>query len=189
MGRGNVCVTGKNEGLYYIDNDYLHIYARYNEEDDAWETLPMGELSYEELTGADWKYDEDSSDIVWRETKEHLVSGMIARHPSFTRCDKWIGREEHAIAENNLIYVVVQDNEWSMAVKLIQKEHYFYCMDGIQRKHSRTYRSPQKISGHASNVSGDFFCISNKGPDKAYFWRYAFGYPLFIVHMICYNEK
>ena len=28
MGRGNVCVTGKYEGLYYIDNDHFHVYRR-----------------------------------------------------------------------------------------------------------------------------------------------------------------
>ena len=28
MGRGNVCVTGPYEGLYYIDNDYVSIYFR-----------------------------------------------------------------------------------------------------------------------------------------------------------------
>lgn len=27
MGRGNVCVTGPYEGLYYIDNDHVHVYA------------------------------------------------------------------------------------------------------------------------------------------------------------------
>lgn len=26
MGRGNVCTFGKYEGLYYIDNDHIHVY-------------------------------------------------------------------------------------------------------------------------------------------------------------------
>lgn len=26
MGRGNVCTLGKYEGLYYIDNDHIHVY-------------------------------------------------------------------------------------------------------------------------------------------------------------------
>ena len=26
MGRGNVCVFGEYEGLYYIDNDHIHVY-------------------------------------------------------------------------------------------------------------------------------------------------------------------
>ena len=28
MGRGNVCVAGPHEGLYYIDNDHFHVYRR-----------------------------------------------------------------------------------------------------------------------------------------------------------------
>lgn len=28
MGRGNVCVTGSYEGLFYIDNDDLRVYSR-----------------------------------------------------------------------------------------------------------------------------------------------------------------
>lgn len=31
MGRGNVCVFGGYEGLYYIDNDDLHEYYREDE--------------------------------------------------------------------------------------------------------------------------------------------------------------
>ena len=29
MGRGNVCVTGDYEGLYYIDNGHIHVYQSY----------------------------------------------------------------------------------------------------------------------------------------------------------------
>ena len=28
MGRGNVSVSGEFEGLYYIDNDDIHVYRR-----------------------------------------------------------------------------------------------------------------------------------------------------------------
>lgn len=28
MGRGNVCVTGSYEGLFYIDNDDLRVYRK-----------------------------------------------------------------------------------------------------------------------------------------------------------------
>lgn len=28
MGRGNVSVSGRYEGLYYIDNDHFHVYRR-----------------------------------------------------------------------------------------------------------------------------------------------------------------
>lgn len=53
MGRGNVCVTGPHEGLYYIDNDHVHVYRRDDPFSDEPETRLMGELDYGELTGGD----------------------------------------------------------------------------------------------------------------------------------------
>lgn len=58
MGRGNVCVTGPYEGLYYIDNDHVHVYRRDDPFSDEPETRLMGELDYGELTGGDWLYDD-----------------------------------------------------------------------------------------------------------------------------------
>lgn len=40
MGRGNCCTFGKHEGLFYVDNDYLDVFSRYIEEDDAWGVAP-----------------------------------------------------------------------------------------------------------------------------------------------------
>ena len=59
MGRGNVCVTGAYEGLYYIDNDHFHVYRRDKpDSDDEFQTRLMGNLSHEELTSGEWLYDE-----------------------------------------------------------------------------------------------------------------------------------
>ena len=44
MGRGNVCVTGSCEGLYYIDNDDFHVYRRADDLSEWPETRLMGEL-------------------------------------------------------------------------------------------------------------------------------------------------
>lgn len=46
MGRGNVCVNGPYEGLYYIDNDHIHVYRRDDPFSDEPETRLMGELDY-----------------------------------------------------------------------------------------------------------------------------------------------
>jgi len=141
MGRGNVCVFGKYEGLYYIDKDYLHVYRSTTAPDDCPETKTFKELGYEELIGGDWEFDEFVSGIVWAETKEHLQSRITERFKSFEVCDRWIGRgEEHAILENELFYIAVQDNEWSMAVKLIEKEDpWCYERDGLRKRHYQTY--------------------------------------------------
>lgn len=38
MGRGNVCVFGKCEGLYYVDYDFLDVYSKLvDEENNVWD--------------------------------------------------------------------------------------------------------------------------------------------------------
>ena len=50
MGRGNVCVHGKYEGLYFIDRDYIDVYAALSpDEEDCCLVKTLGDLSYEEL--------------------------------------------------------------------------------------------------------------------------------------------
>ena len=50
MGRGNVCVTGKYEGLYYIDNDDFHVYRRDEpDSDEEFETRLLKNLSCQEI--------------------------------------------------------------------------------------------------------------------------------------------
>ena len=59
-------------------------------------------------------------------------------------CDQWISRYEHAILENALFYIVVEDNEWSVAIKLIQKEDWLLNLDGLQAKHYQSYLNGMK---------------------------------------------
>lgn len=130
MGRGNVSVSGPYEGLYYIDNDHIHAYRRDDPLSDEPETRLMGELDYGELTGGDWLYDdwgtgEEEDDIL-----ECFMDSFGRMFPSFSRVhgDQWIRDgaygdvNRRVIMESKLFYVAVQDNEWSLAVELIQKE-------------------------------------------------------------------
>ena len=67
MGRGNVCVNGEYEGLYYIDRDHTDVYRRSDPmSDEDPETRLMGDLDYAELTGGEWVYDEwgSESDLI-----------------------------------------------------------------------------------------------------------------------------
>lgn len=139
MGRGNVCVFNEYEGLFYIDNDDLDEYCRVDEETDEVEHRLLGELSYEELTGGDWKFDEWQSRRNWEDAKLNLICALMAKFPSFTRCDKWIDREQYALLENNLFYVAVEDNQWSQAVLLIQKEDDYFDYSGLQKRHYQRY--------------------------------------------------
>lgn len=124
MGRGNVCVNGKYEGLFYIDNDDIHVYRRDDEYAEEPETRLMGELDYAELTGGDWIYDEEGTGCEEDDVLECLMDDFTKMFPSFDRAgsDKWLGNSVRVIMESRLFYVGIEDNEWSVAVKLLQKE-------------------------------------------------------------------
>lgn len=153
MGRGNVCVNGPYEGLYYIDNDHIHVYRRDDPFSDEPETRLMGELDYGELTGGDWLYDdwgtgEEEDDIL-----ECFMDSFGRMFPSFARVseEKWVKSGlygdpcRRVIMESGLFYIAVEDNEWSLAVELIQKEDpYDNHLSGLQARHFQRYLDGMK---------------------------------------------
>ena len=127
MGRGNVCVTGKYEGLYYIDNDHFHVYRRDEpDSDDEFQTRLLGSLSYEELTGGEWHFDEVETE---RPAKDTWLT-----EPGFG------GSSKRVLLESKLFYIALEDNEWSLAVELLQKEDpYDDHLSGLQGRHHLKY--------------------------------------------------
>ena len=122
MGRGNTCVFGDYEGLYYIDWDNFN--AEY--EDDNGNIIEDYDLLREE----------------WENSLYQFISDFTQKFKSFSRCDEWIGGDNRAILENKLFYVAIADNEWSIAIKLIQKEQEYYYdgnIENLQAKHYKTY--------------------------------------------------
>lgn len=118
MGKGNVCVFGRCEGLYYVDNGYLDVYSRTDENGNKECRL----LKDVEFGDTEFEYDEGESlfnreDFDWK-----FAELMRERFPSFELVDKWISRDRKAILENSLFYVVYEDNQWSLAIELIMKE-------------------------------------------------------------------
>lgn len=149
MGRGNVCVTGKYEGLYYIDRDYTDMYRREDEySDDDFETKLLGELDYGELTGGEWLYDDWGSAEEFDDVLQCFIEGFTKRFPSFKRVtkEKWLDRSIRVILENELFYIGVEDNEWSEAVKLLQKEPPYGdgALEGLQKRHYEQYLEGMK---------------------------------------------
>lgn len=120
MGRGNVCVFGKYEGLYYVDWDNFS-----NEYEDG-----DGNI----VTDYDFQREE------WECALAEFVSDFKKKYKSFSDCNKWISREEKAVLENSLFYIAVEDNEWSMAVKLIQKEQDYYSSGNIHNLQKGLYK-------------------------------------------------
>lgn len=119
MGRSNACVFGKYEGLYYVD----------------WDNF-ANDLEH----GNDIKYILMNEE--WEESLETFMKDFMKKYKSFTRCGKgiWTRRDERAVLESTLFYIVVEDNEWSMAIKLIQKEQPYYVNGNYENLQKRFYQ-------------------------------------------------
>ena len=115
MGRGNVCVRGPYEGLYYVDYDYFY-FDEVDEDDNE-----TGNRYFDQL------YMEDSIDNF---KFKMMKSGV------FTKCDRWHHRGIHVILASKLFEIAIADNEWSFAVMLLQKED---APEGLQKKHYESY--------------------------------------------------
>ncbi len=122
MGKGNTCIFGDYEGLYYIDwNNFSNEY-----EDEHGNIIQDYDFQREE----------------WENSLYEFISDFTQKFKSFSKCNEWISRDEKAILENKLFYIAITDNEWSMAIKLIQKEQGYYDkgnMENLQAKHYKTY--------------------------------------------------
>ena len=99
MGRSNICVSGDYEGLFYVDWDNFIVYDEDNQRIDE-----------PELERLEWQF---ALDIF----KENFTK----KYPSFHSCDIWIDQQDHTILENDTFYITVADNQWSMAIQLLQK--------------------------------------------------------------------
>lgn len=111
MGRGNSCVFGKYEGLYYVDwNNFSNEY-----EDGEGNIIVDEYMRVEE----------------WEEALSQFIFDLTKKYPSFSTCEEWLSNTEKAVLENSLFYITVEDNEWSMAIKLVQKEQSYYSKGNI----------------------------------------------------------
>lgn len=138
MGRGNVCVTGEYEGLFYIDRDDLDVWRKVVDGETR-DTRLARELPHEERTGGEWEFDQLLSDEEWEEALESLMWKMHRKYPSFRECNKWLSNSRKAVMQNKLFYIAVEDNEWSMTVMLIQKTNYYSSMVAMQKRHYQFY--------------------------------------------------
>lgn len=134
MGRGNTCVFGKYEGLYYVDRDYLDEY--YNKANPE-EYKYRSDISYSEFD--EWEYDDIQSEINYDDFVCNLICDLKQKFKSLQEIsDKRFGD----ILENRLFTITIEDNEWSYAVKLIQKEQDYYDkgnLEGLQKQHYQNY--------------------------------------------------
>ena len=58
MGRGNVCVFGDYEGLYYVDRDYLDCYtAKEADENGNFEDRMLGDMNMEDFQNFEYNHE------------------------------------------------------------------------------------------------------------------------------------
>lgn len=121
MGRGNVCTLGRAEGLYFVDNDFLDVYKKMDSEEmeseDKYITPRDEGFDFDACVYCEPESAFKQIDFEWE-----LSDRLIEKFPSFNRVDKWITNSRRALLENKLFYIVVEDNMWSVAVELIQKQ-------------------------------------------------------------------
>ena len=121
MGSGNACVFGNYEGLFYVD----------------WDNFSC---QYEDADGNVIRDDYEFQREEWETALAEFVFDFNDKYKSFSKCDEWITRNERAVLENSLFYIAVEDNEWSMAIKLIQKEQDYYSRGNIVNLQAGLYR-------------------------------------------------
>lgn len=149
MGRGNVRTFQPYEGLYYVDNDKFHVYRQSDAVSEEPEVRLMGDLDYADLSGGDWYFDDISTSDEWDDIIECLVDGFTKKFPSFVDAREPRGRwirgnrmyeDVQIVMENDLFYIGTEDNQWSMAVMLIQKDDpYCRSIEGLQAGHFQRY--------------------------------------------------
>lgn len=89
-----------------------------------------------------WEYDEIGSMEAYTEFEETFISELCRHFKSFYEpdCERWHDRDRKVIMENGIFYVCLEDNQWSVAVELIQKEDpYDDHLSGLQAGHYEKY--------------------------------------------------
>lgn len=81
----------------------------------------------------DYEYDED---LTYWNTEDYInmfIKDMMKKFGSFVATGETYG----TIMENSLFEIKIEDNEWSCAIELIQKDD--YSVSGLQKKHYKQY--------------------------------------------------
>ncbi len=72
------------------------------------------------------KYDEYLSQLNWQDFTIDLEEVLKTKYKSLTKCDEWLGREDHAFLENELVYVGLSEYCGVVAVWIVPKDGEFY---------------------------------------------------------------
>lgn len=77
-----------------------------------------------------------SEDVFYRDqqmefqgSRDYFVSRLTAAFPSVTACDEWVGREDHAVADNSHAYFGISEYCGLVAMWVLPKEVDLYYAD------------------------------------------------------------
>lgn len=106
----------------------------------------------EECSGTGWI--EAIHEFKW-DVIEPYQERLKELFPSLTECDEWIGREDHAVMENNLAYFGVSEYCGTVAYWAVPKEDDYYnpglvglasrWLDSVANKFHNAFGSMQRI--------------------------------------------
>ena len=153
MGRGNVCVTGSYEGLFYIDNDDLRVYRR-NDPTPKRRKPAYSATSVTKTFRAMNGFLMRSGAVTRKKTFSNAsVPNCGSSAPAFSLRPTRTSGSAMSVGsslENELFYICVEDNAWSLAVELVQKDSYSDCenawLSGLQRTKYKRYLECMKTA-------------------------------------------
>lgn len=101
-----------NGSLFYMDYKNVLVYTHKKNKGN----IKIG--TDPDLT-ADYKYDEDLSQLRFDAFRDKFVTTLMAAFPELKEVDEWKGKKRHIIMENDCVQIAFEDNNWSVAVEII----------------------------------------------------------------------
>ena len=75
----------------------------------------------------DGNYDDFLSQLAWDDAIDNLKYEAQEAFPSLEVCDEWLDREDHAILENQLVYIGVSEYCGLVSIWVVPKEDEHYA--------------------------------------------------------------
>lgn len=85
--------------------------------------------SSEDITDKSDEYNDCQGQSDWDFFTEDLHERLTNKYPSLSSCDEWLHREDHAILENDLVYVGISEYCGLVSLWVTPKAHFVDCYD------------------------------------------------------------
>ena len=75
-----------------------------------------------DLTSTEPTYDDYLAGVYFDDYIDDLKTQLVKKYPSLSECDEWLDREDHAMLENDKIYVGVSEYMGLLAIWMVAKD-------------------------------------------------------------------